>query len=105
MISGDLPPGTKAVRKLRVMSAHEKIMAKSENIEKWIRINHLVSEQSQRPGRTKFPIPVLYPRGKLAHFNLSLYISHSSSLVEAEILPLILYIYLKIGCHKTITVV
>lgn len=77
MISGDLSPWTKAVRKLRMMSTHEKIMAKSEKIEKWIRINHLLSEQSQRPGRTKFPIPVLYQHGKLAHFNLSRYINHS----------------------------
>lgn len=33
-------------------------------------LNHL-GEQSPRRGRTKFPIPVLYQHGKLAHFNLS----------------------------------
>lgn len=100
-----LAPWTKAVRKFRVMPAHEKAMAKSEKIEKLIRINHLLSEQSQGPGRTKFPIPVLDQRGKLAHFNLSLYINHSSSLVKAGILLLIHHIYLQRGCHKTIMVV
>lgn len=42
------------------MSAHEEIIAKSEKIEKWMRINHLLSEQIQVPRRTKFPVSVLY---------------------------------------------
>lgn len=88
-----------------MMSAYGKIMTKSGKMEKWMRINHLLSEQSQGPGGTRFPIPVLYQHGKLAHFNLSLYINHPSSLVNAGILPLIHHIYLKMGYHKTIMVV
>lgn len=42
MIFGDLSLGQKQQENLRVMPAHEKIMAKSEKIEKWIRINNFL---------------------------------------------------------------